>query len=550
VEAVRPMKKRVLSACLLWVAASCGTDVENFPLGTSSHSVTRYPNDIPPDQNNFLTRKGTSSSEVADAYYAAIDPVYVDGVGQVKTGAASRLVQGCGTNFSSFFVPGDIIRIAGQVRTVTKVGGYGIADHHIDAVAKESVAPDTSTHQTFYRATKLQSETRQTTTRIEPVRAERQVQQVSCYPIDRLWVTTPFDPPIDSWSSYERVGEKTTFDRWKTVNGFTASNTVTAVYFNSGDLGFGRRMIATTSGTAAFSVTNYVGADAAAAVDEAVYDNLADRVATVTMEHSPISTAGTHVTKFYVFNGQGARVGNADLDGRGDKFVPNLCMACHAGDANRTPGATLPASFPTGWPDVQAKFLPFDLDSFQYSTLPGYTRPEQENAFRSLNERVLVATDPTTTLADLIRGWYGATSTPLPQVNQSSDWVPTGWDIPNGSQATSPRRIYLEVVKPSCRTCHAAQTGYTWASYGDFNSLWGSIEYDVCASQMPHALLTYQNFWRTQQPLELFHATKTPLVSGSGNVLTGWNAYSGTPCADIRAFYGLFVDQDQYVPVE
>ncbi|MDH3770148.1 MAG: hypothetical protein OET79_04045, partial [Nitrospirota bacterium] len=132
-----------------------------------------------------------------------------------------------------------------------------------------------------------------------------------------------------------------------------------AIYFNHGDLGFGRDMHMKRSGknnkNLAFYVTNY------RSLENAI--NRANPIATVAMEYSFGSRKGkdkSRYIQFYAFDAEGGRLFNADLDGRGEKYLPQLCMTCHGGmqgERNLTSGE-IPESGGLG-----ARFLPFDLNA-------------------------------------------------------------------------------------------------------------------------------------------------------------------------------------------
>src|SRR5262249_57297139 len=103
-----------------------------------------------------------------------------------------------------------------------------------------------------------------------------------------------------------------------------------------------------------------------------------DLIASVAMEFSPHPSGGPAYTKFYVYNKFGARINNADLDGRGAKFIPRLCVICHAG------AYAPPTAANRG--DMGSRFIAFDLESFQYSGFdPAFSRANQEENFRKLN---------------------------------------------------------------------------------------------------------------------------------------------------------------------
>ncbi len=109
---------------------------------------------------------------------------------------------------------------------------------------------------------------------------------------------------------------------------------------------------------------------------------------------------------------------------------------------------------------------------------------------------------------ELIRGWYGGASAanPTPNPTFNSQFVAKGWQVPavsvNG-QILNPSDLYLQVMGPTCRACHAQRGNMRrneidFASYDKFIGVYGkqiaSLVYDK--GLMPLARRTYQNhFW-------------------------------------------------------
>lgn len=367
-----------------------------------------------------------------------------------------------------------------------------------------------------------------------------------CPPLATLTIGLPEDPPfappngeyhfliregIDDatsagnyYAAIDPGGAKATFADWKTANGFPPDpdinndgnnfnddappDRVSAVYENAVDLGFGRAMQQVRSGSdLAFYVCNYP------TVDEARLDiNL---IACVAMEYTAPPLA-SRFTKFYVFDASGTRVQAANLDDRGFKFVPGLCMACHGGTYNN--GEFINGDhyrFRAGEsPDQGSQFLPFDLDNLEYSQIAGFTRSDQEGKFKTLNERVK-DTNPLSAIDLLIDGWYAGGS-----ATQIASFVPTGWT--GGSPALAD--LYSRAVKPACRTCHVAQPGaLAWTDEADFDNYSGFIRTLVCEQRvMPHAVVTYERMWLSQNPNQV-------AAFGAGG-LSGWSAGDPCPC--------------------
>ena len=307
---------------------------------------------------------------------------------------------------------------------------------------------------------------------------------------------------------------RTTLAKFKATNGLSkATDLAHAIYLNDMDLGFARDMYVWTTpkGHIASYVENYGdnsfdpanGDTIDKAVDGPAQEILRNAIngsqvtsgpkkgflATVAMEYSPPDEqpSGQPFTKFFVYEPDGKRLRKIDLDGTGDKFVPGVCNICHGG--NPRPMSNSPHYLHHG--DTNASFLPWDLDTYAYSTKNGYRRNQQLSAFRAFNEKVL-KTNPTPAIAEAIRGWYGV---PPDQNNIGrnrfdSDFVPDGWI---GNEA-----LYLGAFAPNCRACHISRPSpvQQMRTYRDFDALSdriASLIFDQ--GVMPLAQRTYRRFW-------------------------------------------------------
>ncbi|MFT4928612.1 MAG: hypothetical protein ACI8WB_004731, partial [Phenylobacterium sp.] len=181
------------------------------------------------------------------------------------------------------------------------------------------------------------------------------------------------DASRNYYDTLDPAGDLNSFEKFKDAHGFSqnpnapAANEIVASYANSGDLGFGRDMhcIKKLNDDVVCYVTNYgIGYtniydpgtnsgpgtvdidDANAAASRSTVGASTD-VATVAMEYSTLPGApATKVVKFYVYKkalttvdartptnplGAYARSISANLDGQGERPVPQLCMVCHGG---------------------------------------------------------------------------------------------------------------------------------------------------------------------------------------------------------------------------
>jgi hypothetical protein len=314
---------------------------------------------------------------------------------------------------------------------------------------------------------------------------------------------------------------------WLTTNGFGDGATEThAVYFNDGDLKFGRSMHCrdvSHAGTrfsqdwVACYVSNFgsVGDDLSTQPNllQDAYNNLRV-VATVAMEWHP--DQHPNEVQFWAFNGRGDYFPNPPLDTEGGKPMPNTCMGCHQGFYG---GA--------GQLVNNAKFLPFDVESFRgddnnplQNTLGGGGHRPTQGDFRQLNQFVLRSvggdsTDPATVAAaaayqSLMDLWYKDTGH-SDGVNNATATFHFGQgaagltDSRGASIFPDHQPLYNNVVKPVCRTCHIARTpgdaGDTWDRLSQFTGpvRVNSIQSNVCGREqhfMPHAEVPYKHFWQ------------------------------------------------------
>jgi mono/diheme cytochrome c family protein len=223
---------------------------------------------------------------------------------------------------------------------------------------------------------------------------------------------------------------------------------VNAIYRNRYDLNLGRNMHARAlpNGEAAFNVCNSIGSADLARLG-------LSQPACVAMDYRRIEglNDGKPFLRAMVFGPGGELRLSVDLDGRGEKYVPGSCAACHGG-ANyfnpRWDRAAWPA-YPedgSGPPDLGMFFLPFDLDNFEFSSVEPFTLAAQRAKFKKLNQ-IVHDTNASDATRALIEGWY-------PKKRSSrfqGEFVPEGW---SGSQAD--KDFYLGVVKHYCRTCHVS----------------------------------------------------------------------------------------------
>jgi hypothetical protein len=293
----------------------------------------------------------------------------------------------------------------------------------------------------------------------------------------------------------------------------------TASYVNKMDLNLTRNhhSISYGAGQTAAYVCNHFGpafnnptqADIDQVIDNALKN--VNRVACVAMDYTVtpgvnLDTSGVPqpFTRFLIFGPSGELLQSVNLDGRGEKFVPGTCVACHGGDHYT-------GHYPddgSGVADIGAHFLPYDAGNFVFSSKPGLTLADQQEAIYQLNQNLLNA-GPTLAEQELIAGWYAGGTHQL-----DLNYVPASW------QAGTPAQVnyYRNIGAHYCRSCHVALTeGYnfdhlqnyrlpngTYRSNGTYGFLatasaqCGPSFYGLPSQEfsMPNSLVTFNRFWQ------------------------------------------------------
>ncbi|MCB0112338.1 MAG: hypothetical protein KDE53_40720, partial [Caldilineaceae bacterium] len=248
---------------------------------------------------------------------------------------------------------------------------------------------------------------------------------------------------------------RVTFDRWKQQHGMAPYNTGTefeATFVNKVDLNLTRNHHGIRVGDdhLAFYVCNHLGPadESQAAVDIAIDNAVAGRnlVACVAMDYSvsPGVNGDRPFIKYFIFGPSGELLPSVNLDGRREKFVPGVCVACHGGEHYA-------GSYPedgSGVANVGASYLPFDVDNYAFSSQDGLRKGDQLAEIRRLNQ-LLLESNPTQGMVDLITAWYaGGGDAP------DESYVPLSY-----TTTVTDTTYYRNVIKPYCRTCHVAYGG-------------------------------------------------------------------------------------------
>jgi hypothetical protein len=289
---------------------------------------------------------------------------------------------------------------------------------------------------------------------------------------NRGWV-----PAAETTAYYTAIAAPTTLAAFRTQYALEATTTA-STYYNAGDLGIGREMScqSQTDGGLACAVSNYgtFGGDEKDALDRAITG--AGAFATVAMVYRPPLDAPNSV-QFIVYGATGTLATTARLDTAGDnEAIPNNCLNCHGSTATYDPITHAVKD---------ARFLPFDLTTLDFSTRSGFRATEQEPNIRHLNKLVRdAATSPG--VQELVDGWYAAGPPAI-------DFTPAGWR----SGGELDRKIYSYVVSETCRGCHTSRDDtLSFTTSTAFRDHAASIADSLCTKHtMPNAEVPLRRFW-------------------------------------------------------
>ena len=222
----------------------------------------------------------------------------------------------------------------------------------------------------------------------------------------------------------------------------------------------------------AFVVCNHPGPDGSSQreVDSVIDVGLEDqkRVACVAMEWrpSPGVNGGRPFTKFLTFGPDGALMPSINLDGRGEKYMPGACVACHGGTQYNGPlrrqrqrrrRSSAPASCrstPATTSSARGRGLS-EVEQSQAIPRPQHARE---------GDRPVQHAIPS--LSRLITAGIRAARRPC---STRTMFRRTGLAAEAGGSPEA-TKLYHEVVGGVCRTCHAAMGTDTRTKQFDWDS--------------------------------------------------------------------------------
>ncbi|MEO7854258.1 MAG: hypothetical protein ABIR94_18715, partial [Rubrivivax sp.] len=278
------------------------------------------------------------------------------------------------------------------------------------------------------------------------------------------------------------------------------------------------------------------------------------------IEFSPAVGGAVSYAKFFNFNAaSGARELSVDLDGRGPKAMPGVCLNCHGGRVDvllPTPAGTLafqgPKNSASGAAgDSLGKLHGFEVDSFTFADGAGFRKAEQQAALKQLNQFVLcswpqpvgqphgvpasictrraaTANEWQASAAPLLMQAYGGDG--MPNATFADRYLPADW-LTSG-QFT----LYTGVVAKACRACHlmrgvADESSIDFDSFAKFRGYAERIKAHVVdRGNMPLARIVYDRYWASDGPelMARFLEAEGQTVRGAAGVLLR----PGRPVAD------------------
>lgn len=390
--------------------------------------------------------------------------------------------------------------------------------------------------------------------------------------------------------------ERTSLESWKARNGYDrCDDQVHIIFRDAKDLGYGRDMYACKhndgdnefdgfdEGRFAVFVRNYIvkvfDGDPTnygpINVEAAIEADLSFHAGTNAIEFSPLNEDvpvgpdNPRVAKFFTFKPSGPRNVEADLDGRGDKHMPQPCLLCHGSTLQPwNADEVLMSATPWALPEVaqtlrSSKLNQLELESFDYSSLyPNWSRSNQEGNFLKFNQWVRDTYDDMAQrestapgywcpdfAVELSVGRYEQLPSPVDgaQVcgpsnltdfagSYDDDFVPEGWQ-PSPSRPEGVDLLYKRVVEPHCISCHSLR-GYAagereqnpgrlgnsinFNSYEEFIGYADIIEdYVYRRGVMPLSLRNYLLFWESPDKAPAILASFLPgfsLYNANGSV--------------------------------
>ena len=210
------------------------------------------------------------------------------------------------------------------------------------------------------------------------------------------------------YAAIDPGNKRDTLDKFISHHANDGRDWIHVIFRDTQDLGYGRDMYLRNHNNAhgcpeiAFYVRNFVVAPVPGFdygplnLDAAIKNDTKYHFGTNAIEVSraddDVACTGPRFLKFFTYAPTGERVLFADLDDRGVKAMPQICVSCHGGilrplDSNRNYTTTYADD--TGIGDTKSRLMPFSVDTFEFSNTPGFTRADIEHNLKIMNDTVV-----------------------------------------------------------------------------------------------------------------------------------------------------------------
>jgi mono/diheme cytochrome c family protein len=365
------------------------------------------------------------------------------------------------------------------------------------------------------------------------------------------------------YAAIDPANKRDTLNKFISHHENDGSDWVHVIFRDTIDLGYGRDMYMrehiNENGCPeiAFYVRNFVVAPVPgfdygplnldAAINNDTNFHFGTNAIEVSRADGDVGCTGPRFLKFFTYAPTGERLLFADLDRRGPKAMPQICVSCHGGilrplDGNRNFTTTYADDTVIG--DIKPRLQRFSVDTFEFSNTPGFTRAELEQNLKIMNDTILSTYVPSenpqgstagewqgTFAREILEGHYTDPASGQPSQTYISDFVPDGWK--SGTVAGRPAdtdRLYREVVLHHCIVCHAVRGTdlgpdndslpnrqgmdidfSTWEKFASYAEDIARLVFTE--GRMPLSLLNFQTFWEDPDKPALLASFIAPLVS-------------------------------------
>jgi hypothetical protein len=331
------------------------------------------------------------------------------------------------------------------------------------------------------------------------------------------------------YQAVDPLERRTTLQDWKAANGFGSGNCIHTIFRDTKDLGYGRDMRSCRKGNGDFAVfvqnyvvkvlpgdpDNYGPLNLEAAVNTQTQHLIGTNAIEFTPE-DPLDPGSPRVAKFFTFAPDGTRNLVADLDGRGNKAMPQPCLLCH--------GATLLPLEADGRFPLQslrsAKLNQLEVNTFEFMDSGVWSLEAQQQVLRTLNYGVHGTFQRMALRDDAEPGvWDADFAMEVAAGRYDKDFsggdfnaasVPAGWQQ-TASRPEGVEVLYKQVVEPHCIACHSLRGSLTGErlstdvrqgnaiNFSTYEKFIGysdlTVDYVYQRGVMPLSLRNYNSFW-------------------------------------------------------